>query len=88
MPLCPVALHSMTKMTVMIMISTMMILLMMVMIMRMRIKVRMNDILTRARSPHLVLFLDKFGIDEDNIEIAHNPYIADAGREDMTVNCL
>ena len=21
-------------------------------------------------------------------EIAHNPYIADAGREDMTVNCL
>ena len=66
-------------------------------ILRMKIRVRMNDILTRAQSPHLVRFLDKFWIlldyyyiDEDNFydEIAHNPYIADAGREDMTVNCL
>ena len=87
MPLCPVALHSMTKMMVMIMISTVRMMMMM-MILKKVIKVRMNDILTRARSPHLVLFLDKFGIDEDNIEIAHNPFIADAGREDMTVNCL
>ena len=67
----------MTMMTMMMMMMTMMMI-----ILRMKIKVRMNDILTRAQSPHLVLFLDKFGIDEDNIydEIAHNPYIADAGR--------
>ena len=68
-------------MMVMIMISTVRMMMMM-MILKKVIKVRMNDILTRAQSPHLVLFLDKFGIDEDNIydEIAHNPYIADAGR--------
>ena len=68
MPLCPVALHSMTMMTVMIMISTTMMMTiltmmtMMMIILRMKIRVRMNDILTRAQSPHLVRFLDKFGI--------------------------
>ena len=61
MPLCPVALHSMTMMTVMIMISTtmmmtiltmMMMMMVMMIVLGMRIKVRMNDILKRAQSPH------------------------------------